>query len=115
MASPAVLVVGEGRRLGAMEGCTHPLSTECQRAVTYFNDLMTACHHLEKALPEAVRSNEQELRGYSRLSDQQSERAYSHLKRLQQDLALWTHNIRMILDTVDVNKTELSLPQSEIT
>ena len=115
MATPAVLEVREGRRMCAKEGCSHPISTECQKAVTYFNDLMTACHQLERVLPTAVLSNEQEVKAYRTLGDRQSERAYSQLKRLQQDLARWSHDVKMILDAVDANKAQLSQSQTEIT
>lgn len=114
-ASPAVLEVGDGRRLERSEGSTCPLSVECQKAVAYFNDLVKACHQLENALVTAVHSNEQELRAYDRLCDQQSERAYSHLKRLQQELARWTESTKAILDAVDTHKAELSRPRTEIT
>lgn len=115
MATPAVLEIGDGRRLGTAVGCTRPLSTECQKAVTYFNDLMKACHQLEMALSEAVHTNEQDLKGYDKLSDHQSERAYSYLKRLQQDLARWMRSNRMILEAVDAQKTQLSEPKVDVT
>lgn len=115
MAIPAVLEIGDGRRLGAAAGCTRPLSTECQKAVTYFNDLMTACHQLEMSLSEAVHSNEQELKGYDRVNDYQSERAYLCLKCLQLDLVKWTQQNRTILDAVDTHKAQLSQPRTEVT